>query len=112
MGISTLFAFSKTKRKKKKKKVDAARFLDARGDEKQVINLERPNVDILIMIRMTRMCEPAESDGAVVDYAVIYLYMSNDLLIYMTTMMNASLVYTCLSVLKVIMVASGKPSLS
>ena len=26
-----------------KKKVDAARFLDARGDEKQVIYLERPN---------------------------------------------------------------------
>ena len=25
------------------RKVDAARFLDARGDEKQVINLERPN---------------------------------------------------------------------
>ena len=28
---------------KDKKKVDAARFLDARGDEKQVIYLERPN---------------------------------------------------------------------
>ena len=27
----------------KKKKGDAARFLDARGDEKQVIYLERPN---------------------------------------------------------------------
>ena len=27
----------------KKKKVDVARFLDARGDEKQVINLELPN---------------------------------------------------------------------
>ena len=27
---------------KDKKKVDAARFLDARSDEKQVINLERP----------------------------------------------------------------------
>ena len=27
---------------KDKKKVDAARFLDARGDEKQVIYLERP----------------------------------------------------------------------
>ena len=27
---------------RQKKKVDAARFLDARGDEKQVINLERP----------------------------------------------------------------------
>ena len=26
----------------RQKKVDAARFLDARGDEKQVINLERP----------------------------------------------------------------------
>ena len=37
MGIGALFAFSK------KKKVDAARFLDARSDEKQVINLERPN---------------------------------------------------------------------
>ena len=35
MGISPLFAFSKTK-------VDAARFLDARGDEKQIINLEQP----------------------------------------------------------------------
>ena len=32
---------------KDKKKVDAARFLDARGDEKQVINLERPNVSVL-----------------------------------------------------------------
>ena len=31
------FAFSKTK----KKNVDAAQFLDAHGDEKQVINLER-----------------------------------------------------------------------
>ena len=31
-------------RQKKSKKVDAARFLDARGDEKQVINLERPNL--------------------------------------------------------------------
>ena len=31
-------------RQKKKKKVDAARFLDARGDEKQVINLEWPNM--------------------------------------------------------------------
>ena len=28
---------------KKEKKGDAARFLDARGDEKQVLNLERPN---------------------------------------------------------------------
>ena len=27
---------------KDKKKVDVAQFLDARGDEKQVINLERP----------------------------------------------------------------------
>ena len=41
MGISNLLAFSKTK-----KKVNAARFLDARGDEKQVINLERPNPKI------------------------------------------------------------------
>jgi len=30
--------------KKKRKKFDAAQFLDARGDEKQVINLELPNV--------------------------------------------------------------------
>ena len=29
---------------KDEKKVDAARFLDARGDEKQVINLERPKM--------------------------------------------------------------------
>ena len=27
---------------RKKKKVDAAQLLDARGDEKQIINLERP----------------------------------------------------------------------
>ena len=39
VGISTLFAYSKTK-----KKVDAARFLDKRGDEKQVINLEWPKL--------------------------------------------------------------------
>ena len=30
---------------KDQKKVDAARYLDARGDEKQVINLERPYDD-------------------------------------------------------------------
>ena len=30
------------RQKNKFKKVNAARFLDARGDEKQVINLERP----------------------------------------------------------------------
>ena len=30
------------RQKNNNKKVDAARFLDARGDEKQVINLERP----------------------------------------------------------------------
>ena len=42
MEINPLFAFSKTK---KKKKVDAARFLDARGDEKQVIYLERPKIN-------------------------------------------------------------------
>ena len=40
MGINPLFVFSKTK-----KKVDAARFLDARGDEKQVIYLERPKLE-------------------------------------------------------------------
>ena len=40
VGISTLFAFLKTK-----KKGDAPRFLDARGDVKQVINLERPKDD-------------------------------------------------------------------
>ena len=32
---------------KKKKKVNAARFLDARGDEKQVINLERPYITLV-----------------------------------------------------------------
>ena len=46
MWESVLFLhFQRSKKKEKKKKVDAARFLDARGDEKQVINLERPNVE-------------------------------------------------------------------
>merc|ERR1711923_149208 len=43
--------------KKKKKKVDAARFLDARGDEKQVIYLERPNGDFhLAMSTKSQSC--------------------------------------------------------
>ena len=50
------FSFSKTK---KKKKVDAARFLDARGDEKQVINLERPKVKTAeLWLTLTEGCIP------------------------------------------------------
>ena len=41
MGNPSSFCIIKDK-KKKKKKVHAARFLDARGDAKQVIYLERP----------------------------------------------------------------------
>ena len=36
------FALSNTK--KKEKKIDAVHFLDARGNEKQVSNLEWPNM--------------------------------------------------------------------
>ena len=35
-------------RQKNKRKVDEGRFLDAHGDEKQVINLERPNICVLL----------------------------------------------------------------
>ena len=49
MGINPLFAFSKTK-KNTQKNLDAARFLDARGDEKQVINLERPYPKVITLI--------------------------------------------------------------
>ena len=41
-GNQSSFCIFKDQKKKQNKKVDAARFLDARGDEKQVINLERP----------------------------------------------------------------------
>ena len=41
--------------KDKKKKVDAARFLDARGDEKHVINLERPKHCLLHIISLRSM---------------------------------------------------------
>ena len=41
------FALSNTK-KNKIKKIDAAHFLDARGNEKQVSNLEWPNVELNI----------------------------------------------------------------
>ena len=48
MEINPLFLhFQRQKKKEKEKKVDAARFLDTRGDEKQVIYLERPNLSEL-----------------------------------------------------------------
>ena len=42
MWESVLFLHFQRKKEKFIQKIDAARFLDARGDEKQVINLERP----------------------------------------------------------------------
>ena len=44
MQESVLFLHCQ-RRKKKYKKIDAVQFLDARGDEKQVINLEQPKLN-------------------------------------------------------------------